>query len=164
MVLVGVLEQFPVFAGLNQSMLQDVAGIASMRTYEPMERCFGEGEKGRKLYLLVRGRVSIERRLPQSWLHAEGVEHAVIHVVREQELFGWSAVVEPGILTASAHCAERSEVIEVEGKQLLAILDQHSPEGYKFMKRLAAVIASRLSETSERLLSEVAELETYKAM
>ncbi len=163
MVDVEILERFPIFSGLDQRFIQSVAQACSARTYDSQERIFTEGDKAEKLYMLQSGRVSIERKLSQSWLQAEGVSDVIISTEKEGSSFAWSALVEPGILTASARCREKSEVIEINGKDLMDILDKNPDVGYLFMKRLASIIALRLSETAEKLFQQTAEVETYKA-
>ena len=165
MVHVDVLEQLPIFAGMDRDALQDIAQACNVRSYKGAEYVLREGKPAQHFYILLRGRIAIERRIRPTWLHAEGIFDAVIHHLQETEVFGWSAFLEPGILTASAHCLENSEVLEIGGKQLMDILDapKNSHSGYLFMKRLASVIAHRFSETAERLMREIEEVETYKA-
>ncbi|MFO8101580.1 MAG: cyclic nucleotide-binding domain-containing protein [Dehalococcoidia bacterium] len=164
MIDVEVLERFPIFSGLAQQLLEDIARLCSARSYDSQAIIFTEGDKAEKFYLLQSGKVSIERKLSQSWLRAEGISDVVISNEQAGAAFAWSALVEPGILTASARCRERCEVIEIDGKGLLDILDKSPAVSYLFMKRLASIIALRLAETAERLFQQTAEVETYKSM
>lgn len=164
MVSVEMLERSSIFTGLDRHALQSIAKACSTHNYRASEKCLNEGEPANNFFILMSGKMSIERRLPQSWLHAEGITDAWIDTVNEGEVFGWSAVVEPSVRTASVHCKTACEVIVVNGKELLDILDKHPESGYVFMKRLASVITSRLSTTAERLMELTAEVETYKVM
>ena len=165
MVSIDILNRFPIFSGLNPKVLQKIAQVCSVHTYNTKEYIFKEGERAQCFYMLLNGKVSIERELSQTWLHAEGITHAVIHTERVGEVFGWSSLVEPGIFTASALCNEPSEVIEIEGKTLLDILDKSSNDtGYVFMQKLASIIALRLIETAERLTKQTAEVEHLRVM
>ncbi len=164
MIDVEILKHFPIFSGLDQRFLQSVAQACSAHTYKSQEKIFTEGDKADKLYMLRSGKVSIERKLSKSWLTAEGISDIVISTEQPGAAFAWSALVEPGILTASARCREKSEVIEIYGKDLLDILDKNPATGYLFMKRVASIIALRLMETTERLFQQASEMETYKSM
>ncbi len=160
MVSVDILKQFPLFAGVDGRVLRQIAQACSTRTYQANELCFSEGEKAENFYLLLRGKISLERQLPLAWLHRV----ATIHTLGEKEVFGWSALVETSVLTASARCLESSEVIYIKGKELLDILERNSRASYLVMKRLAAIVASRLTDTSKQLLREMAEFESYRTM
>lgn len=166
MVTVEVLERFPVFSGLDRQFLERVAEASSQRTCRAQHMCFAEGEKAGKFCLLREGKVSIERRLGQSWLRAEGVDTAVVDTLSAGDVFGWSALVEPGVLTASARCLDDCEIVEIPGGDLMRILDgaKGSESAYLFMKRLVAIIASRLNQTADRLMQQTVEIETFKAM
>ena len=165
MVEVSQLEGLPIFAGMDRGALQDIAKIASMQTYRATEHIFTEGQPAKNFYILLSGRVSLERDLPHSWLNAEGISKAVIDNLGDHAVFGWSAVLEPGVLTASAHCQNDTEVIEINGKELMRILDaaKNRDAGYVFLKRLAEAVAIRFSKMAERLTREIKELETYRS-
>ena len=162
MVNVETLQRFSIFSGMDPDVLESIARISMVQTYRAMEQCMVEGEEAENLFILMKGRMIVKRHLSQSWLHAEGITDAVVDTVREGEVFGWSAVVQPTIRTASVWCAEDCEVIAMSGKEFVAIMDKHPEVGYVFMKRLAAVIASRLARTVERLSTMTAEVETFK--
>jgi len=160
MVQVDVLKQVPFFSGVDRSVLQQLIQVGSLRSYRANELCFIEGEDAENFYILLSGRVCLERRLPLHWVH----EVVPIHIVSETEVFGWSALAGPGHFTASARCKTDCEVIALKGRALLRILDENTSAGHLVMKRLAAIVASRLSETSERLLREMADFECWRVM
>ncbi|NQT73328.1 MAG: cyclic nucleotide-binding domain-containing protein [Chloroflexi bacterium] len=164
MVSTDVIERFPVFSGVDQRVLQIVSQACTTQTYGTGQQVFTEGDRAEHFYLFMSGRVSLERKLPQSWLRIEGITDVVIHTVKEGEVFGWSSLVKPGILTASARCVESSEVVVVRGRDLIDILNSNGEAGYNFMRRLASIITLRLTETAERLMHQTAEVETYRVM
>lgn len=155
------LGRFPIFSGLSEAFLKETARLCSRRTYRAGEICVLEGARAQYLFLLEKGRIVLDRKLPRDWqLHESGV----VHTLKEREIFGWSAIVEPGVHTATARCAEDSEVIRIDGKELLIVLDHAGEAGYLFMKRLAAVIALRLVETSNFMMREMADFAAYRSM
>ena len=164
MVATEVLERFPIFSGIERRVLQNISLNCTTQTYGTGQQVFTEGDRAEHFYLLMSGRVSLERKLPQSWLRIEGITDVVIHTVNGGEVFGWSSLVEPGVFTASARCVEGSEVVVVRGRELIDILDSNVEAGYHFMRILASIITSRLTETAERLMHQTAEVETYRVM
>jgi CRP-like cAMP-binding protein len=160
------LEQFPIFRGLNRNLLDKVAKLCSKRTYRAGEICVVEGAPAQYLFLLVNGEIALERHLPEKWLHyAAGIEHrGGVYTLKERQVFGWSSMVEPGVHTASARCTKDCEVIVINGKELMGILDEGGEASYQFMKRLAGVIALRLIDTSNYLMREMADFAAYRSM
>jgi len=158
------LEQFPIFQGLDQSLLSNIAKICSKRTYPAGEVCVAEGAMAEFLFLLVEGEVRLERKLPQKWLEYSGEGQRLVHTLKPKHIFGWSSIVEPGVHTATARCSQETEVVVINGKELLKILDNQREESYIFMKRLATVIALRLLDTSNALMHEMADFAAYRSM
>ncbi|MBM3133341.1 MAG: hypothetical protein FJZ95_09980, partial [Chloroflexi bacterium] len=83
MVTVEMLQGFHIFSGMDRDVLESVARISTVRTYNAMEQCMTEGEKAENLFVLVKGRMIVKRHLPQSWLHAEGITDAVVDTVHD---------------------------------------------------------------------------------
>jgi CRP-like cAMP-binding protein len=158
------LEQFPIFSGLDRSLVTKIAKFCSKRTYRVGEICATEGSKAENLFLLVKGGIDIERKFPENWIPQDGERHNIVYSLKDKELFGWSSIVEPGVHTGTARCSRDSEVIVINGKQLLDILDNDGKAAYQFMKRLTTIIALRLIYTSNSLMREMANFMAYRSM
>jgi CRP-like cAMP-binding protein len=158
------LEQFPIFSGLDRSLLTEIAKSCSRRTYRIGEVIAGEGSKAENLFLLVKGSIDIERKFPDNWVPPASTGHNVVYSLKEKEMFGWSSIVAPGVHTGTARCSQDSEVIVISGKQMLDILDNDGQAAYQFMKRLTMIIALRLVATSNSLMQEMANFAAYRSM
>ncbi len=157
MVSVDALKPFGLFQGLDDRILKQVAEVSSSKNYAAGTEIFHEGDRAEAFYLLLKGKIAVERQLPLAWPNPV----VTIHTVGERQLFGWSAIVKPGLRTASARCVEDSEVVTIQGSDLVGILDHHPAEGYQVMKRLADLISSSLANTNEKLLREMATVESF---
>ncbi len=158
------LEQFPIFKGLDRTLLTAIAKLCSKRTYPPGAICVAEGATAESLFLLEEGEIKLERKLPEKWLQYSGETQRLVHTIKPKQLFGWSSIVEPGVHTATARCSQECEIIVINGKELLSVLDSNSGASYHFMKRLATVIALRLIDTSNALMHEMADFIAYRSM
>jgi ABC-type multidrug transport system fused ATPase/permease subunit len=58
------LRQMPLFAGLTERVLTDLAGQMTMEQHEPGDIVVREGDPGDRLYLIVEGQVEVVRRAP----------------------------------------------------------------------------------------------------
>jgi len=147
MVSIEVLKRFDLFNGLSDDEIGNIAKVATEHAYEKGSLCFAEGGKAENLELVRNGQVAIEFQIRRLSQHKK----VRIMVLGPGRVFAWSALVEPGILTASARCIERAQIIKMRAPELIAIFEMNNHIGYVVMKNLAATISSRLRHTREKL-------------
>ncbi|MDH4137834.1 MAG: ATP-binding protein [Anaerolineae bacterium] len=149
MVSTQVLKKAKLFNGLSDNELEKVASLSREEKYKAGEIIFEEGDSARDLYIVEEGEIALETRLDLGPYVAP--RPTVIEVVTPGEAFGWSALMEPHILTSSARCLKAVRVVAIEGGNLRHLLDSDARIGQKVMDRLASIIASRLRDTREKL-------------
>ncbi|HTX68874.1 MAG TPA: hypothetical protein VMH50_06970, partial [Thermoleophilia bacterium] len=78
----------------------------------------------------------------------------VIEVVEvgQYALSGWSSLVAPHVYVAEAYALEDSVVLAVSADEIEAILLREPEAGYQVMKKLAALVSTRLREMKEELI------------
>ncbi len=130
---------------LSPDSRRELLDGAARRKLAPGEALFRAGDRATKLYILDQGELTIEIHIPN-----EGAR--VLQTVGPGEVFGWSALLEPHIETATARALEPSEVIVVEARPLLHNLESNTRLGVDLYRTLASVIASRLSATRLQLI------------
>lgn len=151
MVSAEVLKGFNLFAGLDETELSQIAKLCQERTYEEDAIIFTAGGWATDIYLLKSGKVAIQIELVIYDLEIR----AVVYTVGKGEIFGWSALVPPHRLTASARCQEKADIITINGADLMELLQKNSSIGYVVMKNLSQVISSRLASTTMALRREI---------
>jgi len=149
-----VLKGFDLFVGLDDIELAEIAPLCHRRTYEKDATIFTAGGWATDIYLLEAGNVAIQIE----FVIYEYELRAAVYTVRKGETFGWSALVPPHRLTASARCLEKVAVITINGTDLMEILKHHNYMGHMIMKNLSAIISSRLSSTTTALRHEIQKL------
>lgn len=133
---VAALQASATFHGLPDADLSLLAGLAQERTYEPSTTVFLESEPAKELFLLLKGKVALEKAVV---LGRRGeARRATVEVVQPGQVFGWSSLVEPRQLTASAVCVEPTRVLAFYGEALDILLRERPVTGYEFMKRVPA--------------------------
>lgn len=75
------------------------------------------------------------------------------------DAFGWSALVEPHVLTMSAYAVEPTELVVFEGHKLREFLEGNRQFGYVVMYNVAKLLAGRLAETREAFVFDRALLD-----
>ena len=139
MVTADLLSRWSFFAGLSDAALRSLAEIAGRVSYPLGATIFEEGAPATTLYLLLDGWVDILSAGPagkRSDLHT---------ALTAGDIFGWSALVEPYVYTATARCATPAAVLAFPGAALLVLFESDTGLCYTLMNRVCRVIAGRLS-------------------
>jgi CRP-like cAMP-binding protein len=145
-----LLRRFPFFAGLTDEELKSIAMISEETKYEANSFIFRERGKAEKLYVLLEGTVDIKVNTDE-----EGLQQETVSTLTHGEVFCWSAVVEPHILTASAFAATPATVIAIDGAGMRALFELDCHLGYRILQKSAEIISSRLRDTRIQMLSLV---------
>ncbi len=147
-----ILAKSVLFADLGEIELDEAAKLCTEREFAPQSTLCEEGEPARYLYLLQAGKVAIEMRLPAT--ASSRPKRTTVDEVSEGEVIGWSALGEPRVYAFSATCLQKTSAVVVDGQGLKELLDRNPSTGYKVLKGLLSVVASRLTATRLLLISE----------
>ena len=145
------LKEFSLFEGVNDEVLKDIAKLCHERSYKEGDPCFLQDRNATELYLCRSGSVDVTVQVREPW----GME-VTVHTAKAGELFGWSAILEPYVYTASAKCQERTKVICINRSDLIDFFGKKPEAGYLVMTNLGAVISSRLTESRLKLSKAMA--------
>jgi CRP-like cAMP-binding protein len=145
-----LLRRFPFFAGLTDEETKSIAMISEEEKHEANTFIFRERGQAQKLYVLIEGTVDIMVNTDE-----EGLEQDTVSTLTHGDVFCWSSVVEPHVLTASAFAATPVTVIAIDGAGLRAMFELDCHLGYRVLQKSAEIISSRLKDTRIQMLSLV---------
>jgi CRP/FNR family cyclic AMP-dependent transcriptional regulator len=145
-----LLRRYPFFAGLTDEEIKSIAMISGEERYEAQTFIFRERDQAEKLFVLVEGAVDIMVNTDE-----EGLQQETVSTLSHGDVFCWSSVVEPHVLTASAFAATPVTVIAVDGAGLRAMFELDCHLGYRVLQKSAEIISSRLRDTRIQMLSIV---------
>jgi len=148
------LQGVDVFAGLSGNELELIAKVCSQRTYQAGERCAVQGEIMDELRIVNEGKVAIEMRIEVT----PYTQTLGIATLTRGNVFAWSALVEPHVLTASARCIKKAQIVCIKASDLQWIFKERPSIERVVMKNLATVISSRLRDSMTQLVRLVAEM------
>ena len=144
--LVDILSQNPWFQGLEPAHFEKLLAIATILSWEDGQTIFAEGALEDRLYLILEGRVALDKSVP-------GRGRVTILTLGPSEIFGWSAVVPVvGTRTATARAVRPIRVVAFDSGALRQACDEDHDLGYLVYRRLTNIIAGRLSATRLQLL------------
>jgi CRP-like cAMP-binding protein len=131
--------------GVAPKHLEDLVDIARVEEYEDGEVLFEEGQQVDDVFLIIQGEVALE-------VSASGLHPQHILTVGSGENLGWSTLLERRHRTATARVTAPTNVIRLDGRQLLALCESNPRLGFEIMRRTAACLATRLHAMRQRFL------------
>ncbi len=147
-----LLKACEVFSVLNGTELGQVASSVLEKQYDAGTVLFREGDSADEVLVLKEGKVAVQITLPEA-LGQMG-RKITVDVVSRNEIVGWSALVEPYIYTLTGVCLQAVKVLSISGNELRRLVRDDHSIGYKLLKQLIKVVASRLDDTRQVLISE----------
>ncbi len=147
-----VFTDCQVFKTLGDGDVQRIADISTVEEHAAGSTVFREGTPSEKLYLLQNGKVALQMQLPSN--QAQAGRRVSVDIVTQNEVFGWSALVEPHRYTLMAVCLEPTKVVAIDAFKLRSMMDGDQRVGYELLRQIIRVLASRLEESRHVLVSE----------
>ena len=135
------LRAIPLFKYLSYKGLVKVMNITDVRRAKALEVVFEEGDRGEEFYLILSGKIVIEKA---------GVALAELGPGGH---FGEMAMVDKSPRSASVHALEDSKLLIIQRAQFYEIMRRDPNVAVKLMWSFIQVLAARLRLTNDELLS-----------
>ncbi len=168
------LAVFPFFSGISSERLSQIESFSILQYYDENDVIFLSNEPARNLYGVIKGEVELTLLFKEEIVtkdikyeeyiatHVEVMEKPiVIEQVEEQGIFGWSSLVEPEIMTATARCKKDCGIILIPASDLKNMFHSDPEFGYLMTSRLNALISRRLNSRTEKLVEAWCQLFEY---
>ena len=127
------------FQTVSDETLQDIAKLAKSRSYAPGDVIYNVGDEAEDICIVASGSV-------QHVLEAGADGSEVEQVMRSGNVFGWAAVLEGQLgRLAKAVCLERTEIVHINGEQLMSLIRRSPAMGDVIMSRFASMITKEFS-------------------
>ena len=139
----GVLRAVSLFAALDETEMRALANRTELRSYDPGQMLFAEGDPCTGMYMVASGRVRIFKTSPGGREHVLAVEGAP-NSIAELPVF------DGGAYPASAQAVEPARLLFISRRDFRALCLQHPEIGLKVLQ----VVGSRL----RRLVGIIEEL------
>lgn len=135
------------FSGLDKDVIDFLAAAAVTRQVERGHVLFRQGTPSDKFYLLKSGRVSVE---------VPALVGPVLQIqdLGQDQVLGWSWLIPPYQWHFQARVEEDSEIIEFDGRAILAHCEQDPKFGYELFKRFAGLMSERLDAARQKMMDE----------
>jgi CRP-like cAMP-binding protein len=145
-----LLRRYPLFAGQNHYMLEEIAMLSNEISKEKDEWLFHENEAAEKLYLVLDGAVALTVYV---YLNGSGQHLSSSHSLGKGEIVGWSAIIPPHQYKMGAMAVKNSSLLEIDAPPLCQLLDDNPEYGYHFLRQIAEVVSERYMLVNIQILS-----------
>jgi CRP-like cAMP-binding protein len=143
----GELSCCRIFTDLNEREMTEVAKLATVEKRSAGSRIITEGTNASALYMLKEGKVVVR-------MTSRDGHEVVIDELGPGDVFGWSAVLDHQMFKAAVWAIEDCTIIVMDGAKLKALFDTNNHIGYRAVRVVADVIATRLERLRARLVDQ----------
>lgn len=140
------LRRFDVFEGFTDEELIQIASLCREEAYDDGDVIFAEDMPAEKLYLILDGKVSLEKRVQLG--RSGSRRRATVSVVGTNQAMGWSSLIAPHLYTSSGVCLEPTKVLAINGEELRRFMAQDPAAGYQILDKIASIVKMRLQNTT----------------
>jgi CRP-like cAMP-binding protein len=141
------LGKFEFFSGLAAEHIRFFAGCAKRRRYDGARVLHRHGDPARTFYVVSKGHISIEVPAIQG-------PTLLLQHLGPGEMLGWSWLIPPYQWSFLIRTEDAVEVIEFDGRAVLAKCESDPKFGYEILKRVSALMSERLAHARQRMIDE----------
>ena len=146
------LRRIPLFRHLTYKEQTAILSIASSRSFEPEEEIVEEGDVGDELFVVVKGRVSVEK---------DGMEIAELTTGGH---FGEMGLIDNAPRSATVRALEPTRVVVIGRGDLMGLMKRESVLAVKLLWSFVQVLSDRLRATNSELSEVRQELAVAQAV
>ena len=145
---IDILRRTDIFYDLTGAQLEMLASICEERVVKLGDIIFEENNQGEEMFVIARGAVEI--LVDPSIVGGPGAKKrgsmpVTIATLRTGQTFGEIALVDQGLRTASARCAEtETQLLALQRSKFMKLCDTYPEMGYRVMRNIAADLSFKI--------------------
>jgi CRP/FNR family cyclic AMP-dependent transcriptional regulator len=145
---IDILRRTDIFYDLTGAQLEMLASICEERVVKLGDIIFEENNQGDEMFIIARGTVEIlvdPSIVGGPGARKRGSMPVAIATLRGGQTFGEIALVDQGLRTASARCAEtETQLLAIQRGKFMKLCDTYPEMGYRVMRNIAADLAFKI--------------------
>ena len=144
------IKNCKIFSALNDDELNVLSEITEKLTIKKDEYAFKEGDPGDSLLIIQNGSLRVTKK------KYDGDEQSLI-IAGQNVLLGEMTFLNPGNRTASGMAKDDMEILRIPFDELHKLIDSNRDISVKFYKKLAELLAKRISRLTSEFTAMTAE-------
>ncbi|MCF7823922.1 MAG: cyclic nucleotide-binding domain-containing protein [Candidatus Marinimicrobia bacterium] len=149
------LKNCHLFDGLKEEEIVVYRPATKLVSYKAGDTIMSEGERGNTLLILIKGTVTISKKLTLlNEEEGDTKDKTFITLTEEQKpFFGEMALLmEDSLRTATVTATTHCDIVIMEKESFLKVCVEHPTVGYKVMENIAKKLAANLERESKNVL------------
>lgn len=147
------LRTSPLFAGLDPSAIDSLSSVCGVERVAGGTAILEEGSVGESMFVLMRGRVRVEKRTPAD------DRYTVTFLSHEKgDFFGELGLLDSDRRSATVTAETDCELIVIERDRFLRFGDANPAAGLSVTRRIASNLATRLRRANDDVITLFAAL------
>lgn len=131
------IRKLTCFKDLSAEDQNAIAKISDAVCYSPGYELFREGEKAKKLYLIVKGQAEAIFNIGEA-------EQVRVEVLSDDEIAGCSALAEPHQYAATERSITDIEVLEIDIDSLKNLIQENNQLGLRLYENIIKIMSRRI--------------------
>lgn len=144
-----ILRGFEIFEEFTDEELVEVSELCQEEHHNDGIKLFKEGDQAEKLYLVLEGKISLEKEVQLG--RSGSSRQATVSIQGPGQAVGWSSLVAPHIYTMSGICIEPSRLLSIDRRDMRRFMAEDPEAGLKLMDAIATLVRGRLEATTKTL-------------
>ena len=144
------LKQIPLFGDIrdNEEYMSEFLSICGQKEVPQGQIIIKEGERGSQMFVMLKGRVEIQRQT------RAGDDYTVVKLRAEDNVFfGEMALIDDDTRSATIVATEDSEFLVISKEDFLRLGTVHPQIALPITREIAKILASRLRKTTGDMLT-----------
>ena len=143
------LVKSKVFTGLTENEIMDIISLTEDRDYKKGDVIFYEHSAGEELFILIKGKVSIQLML------ISDDDRMPVSTVTSGDIFGELAVIDSGPRSATAICEEDSTLKILKKEAFDSLVEKNNRLGMIIYRNISRIISERIRQTNEKMINNI---------
>lgn len=135
--------------GLPDPMLEKIASITKIETFEKETLLFKRGQNIDCLYMLVSGDVRLQ-------INTASGRSLTLDKITAGRTFGVASLMKDSTSSFSAICRETSSIITISGEKIHQLFEEDFKMGHKLMVQVVKLFKSRMERHTSQFLHSLA--------
>lgn len=147
--MITLLKKINLFEEFNDQELTKIRKVCKGEYFKPGEVIFKEGDKGDKIYMILKGEVRISRFI-------KNIGEQALAVLKKGEYFGEMALIDNYPRSAHAIANTTASLVTITKSDLDRIFSADRELGFKFLLVFSRTLSKRLRDMNNRLTTFLA--------
>ncbi|MDD5462241.1 MAG: cyclic nucleotide-binding domain-containing protein [Methylococcales bacterium] len=135
------------FVEISDDILQFLCECSSTHEIKKEQILFRQGEHADKFYVVRNGRIAMQ--IPAILGPALDIQ-----TLGKDQVLGWSWLISPYKWNFQTKAEEDSELLQFDGKAILARCEQEPKFGYELLKKFAGLMSAGLNAARQKMMDE----------